>query len=101
MSDIQEKFNLMQYGRLSDHSILTMCLYTMDINVCSDMFLPTPIFQLNVTVAPSPVAASAPVAVAATTSSAVPTSLKERRKGDPGVNRFRDMARNIATRGRY
>ena len=52
------------------------------------------------TPAPAPAAASAPVAVAATTSSAVPT-LQERRKGDPGVNRFRDMARNIATRGRY
>ena len=55
------------------------------------------------TPAPAPVAAPtpapAPVAVA-TTGSAVPT-LQERRKGDPGVNRFRDMARNIATRGRY
>ncbi len=56
------------------------------------------------TPAPAPVAAPtpAPVAapVAATTGSAVPTT-QERRKGDPGVNRFRDMARNIATRGRY
>ncbi len=56
------------------------------------------------TPAPAPVAeptpAPAPVAVAATSGSAVPT-LQERRKEDPGVNRFRDMARNIATRGRY
>ncbi len=54
------------------------------------------------TPAPAPVAAPtpAPAPVAATTGSAVST-IQERRKGDPGVNRFRDMARNIATRGRY
>ncbi len=54
------------------------------------------------TPAPAPVAAPtpAPAPVAATTGSAVPT-IQERRKGDPGINRFRDMARNIATRGRY
>ena len=54
------------------------------------------------TPAPAPVAAPtpAPAPVAATTGSAVPT-IQERRKGDPGISRFRDMAKNIATRGRY
>ncbi len=65
---------------------------------------PAPAPVVAPTPAPAPVAAPtpAPVAapVAATTGSAVPTT-QERRKGDPGVNRFRDMARNIATRGRY
>ncbi len=85
---IEKEFSATEGGKVSPRS-----------NVVAE---PAPV--VAPTPAPAPVAAPtpAPVAapVAATTGSAVPTT-QERRKGDPGVNRFRDMARNIATRGRY
>ena len=89
---IEKEFSATEGGKVSPRSNV----------VAEPAPTPAPAPVAAPTPAPAPVAAPtpAPVAVAATTSSAVPT-LQERRKGDPGVNRFRDMARNIATRGRY